>query len=190
MMLRKYKRKQEVLPRVYHVDCRLIRIETSSTFFQRMEVQVTSGLQNWYFIIDFYTYLISKHLSSINLTILSIILLLVYSLLWGCKIVWGPAITMAQTSNLAVAVRTKEFLWSGPLAQIVRMAWKVGMWVTIQSSAKLASWRINLFESAVLQSSVSTNISNSWKYMQIYLNNIDMMLKFVFYSFRISVITN
>lgn len=106
-------------------------------------------------------YLISKHLSSINFTIFSIILLLVYSLLWGCKTLWGPAITTAHTNNLAAAVLTKAFLCSGPFEHSVLTAWKVGIWVTMQSNAKLASWRMNLLASAVLQRSVSTNISNS-----------------------------
>lgn len=113
----------------------------------------------------FNPYLVSKFLSSKNFAICKIILFLVCSLLLlPFSILFGPAITTAQTSSRAAAVRTKWFLCEGPFEHRVLTAWNVFICVTIQSRERLASCLMNLFASAVLNKSKLTMSSNSWNF--------------------------
>lgn len=112
------------------------------------------------------------HLSSKNFIMFCITLFLDTSLFGVLNKKLVPDITTAHTIKRTVAVRTKEFLWPGPLLQRARIAWVNGMCVTIQSRAKFASCRINLFESAVLHSKISTISSNSCK-----INNCTLLVR-------------
>lgn len=97
-----------------------------------------------------------------------IILFLVPSSIFSDIILSTPINSTTDNSSLATAIRTNGFLCEGPLMHKARTECVGAMWVTMQSRAALASIRMDLFESAVLQSRISTISSNSYKYTKGY----------------------